>query len=94
MDNIFPPCSRILALEVMFDGISEHTSLSFASFWGILLASDDHFFRSIDLIDIVNDRIQFAIFLYFLCIFVKNTGGTCVLFFCLFLMSTATVLLS
>ena len=24
MDNIFPSCGRILALEVMFDGISEH----------------------------------------------------------------------
>ncbi len=33
MDNIFPPCSRILALEVMFDGISEHASLHFSSFW-------------------------------------------------------------
>ena len=32
MDNIFPPCGRILALEVVFDGISEHASLHFLFF--------------------------------------------------------------
>ena len=70
-NNITPSCCRILALEIMLDGIGEHLSFALAIFLGVLLGANHDSFRAITLIDTVYHLIQPVHFLNLLGIEVK-----------------------
>ena len=57
-NNITPSCCRVLALEVMLDGIGEHLSLALAILLSVLLCANHDGFRAITLIDTIYHLIQ------------------------------------
>ena len=57
-DYITPPCSRVLAPEVMFYGIGKDFGFTLAVLLCLLLGSEYYGFRSVDLVDAVDDCIK------------------------------------
>ena len=53
LDDIAPPCRRVLALVVVLDCIGKDIGLAFPLWLRILLTAKDNRFRAVHLVDLV-----------------------------------------